>query len=161
MINNNEECFKLLRKEGDIQLSESDTGLIISIINVFKNECYDNFHYAWRLKPYQNFVRKNNLSFRSCHKVLQVLSNDFGHLVGGERGFKDFVNEVEKYSDEPKKVKVARDDEYDFLRDLKNLRKDYFKDYPVGKFIKLIHENFQIGDNHTLETIRRKYYSAS
>ncbi|USD24060.1 hypothetical protein [Flagellimonas marinaquae] len=159
MVNSNKECFKILRKEGDIQLSESDLDLIISIINIFKNECYDNSGYEWRLKPYQNFVRKNNLSFRNCHKVLQVLSNDFGHLVGGENGFKKFVNEVEKYSDEPRKVQIARDDEYEFLRDLKKLRKDYFKDYPVGKFIKLIHENFQIGDNHTLETIRRKYYS--
>lgn len=161
MINNNEKCFKILRKEGNIQLSESNMDLIYSMINIFKNACYDNSRYKWKLNQYKNFVRKNNLSFKNCHSVLQILSNDFGHLVGGEGGFKKFVNKVEKYCDEPRKVQIARNDEDEFLRDLKKLRKDYFNDYPPGKFIRLIYENFQIGDNHTYDTIRKKYYSIS
>lgn len=161
MVNSNKECFELLREEVDIQLSESKMDLVYSMINIFKNECYDNSRYKWKLNPYKNFVRKNDLSFKNCHKVLQILSNDFGHLVGGEGGFKKFVNKVEKYSDESGKVQIARDDEYEFLLRLKSLREDYFKDYPPGKFFKLIHENFQIGDNHTLGTIRKKYYSKS
>ncbi len=159
MVNNDKECFKILREEGDIQLSESKIDLIHSMINIFKNECYDNSRYKWKLKRYQNFVRKYNLSFQSCHKVLQFLSNNFGHLVGGEHGFKHFVDLVARYCDESGKVQIAKNDEDEFLRNLKSLRNDYFKGYPSGKFIKLIHENFQIGDNYSLETIRKKYYS--
>lgn len=116
----------------------------IKFVKYLKDAFFNKKTSKWLPSEYKSFIRRNNLNFIDCYKVLTNLN--YSNIILKEKGFQDFLSKIEKYNlKETSKEKIKIEEGYtiDFIKELQKLRENHFN-VSNKKFIEFIMDNFTI-----------------
>lgn len=128
----------------------------IKFVKYLKDAFFNKTTHKWLPSEYKSFIRRNDLSFNDCYKVLTNLN--YSNIILKEKGFQDFLNKIEKYNlketSNKEKIKIEEGYSTDFIKELQKLRGNHFN-VSDKKFIEFIMNNFEI--DFTESTLHRYF----